>query len=80
MCQDSGYPNPKLYQNSDQRSQATIKQNHISLSLVLFISGILSDSGGISHMMMLFQLQMLWLEVVLATVIPCLKVSLLSIL
>ena len=53
--------------------------SRISVRLALFISGILSDSEGISHVMMLFWQQTLWLEVVLTTVIPCLEVSLLLI-
>ena len=50
-------------------------------AFVLFISGILSDLEGISHMMLLFWpfLQTPWLEVVMTTVITCLESSLLLI-
>ena len=44
---------------------------------LFFISRILSDSEGISRMMLLFLL--LWLKDLLTTVIPCLEVSLLFI-
>ena len=36
----------------------------------------LSDSVGISCMILVFWLQLLWLEVIFTTVIPCLEVSL----
>ena len=39
--------------------------------------GILSDSQGISCVMVLFWLQIIWLEADLTRVIPCLEVSLL---
>ena len=48
----------------------------ISVRLVLFISGILSYSGGISHVMLLFWIK---LEVISTMVIPCLGISLLLI-
>ena len=48
----------------------------ILVRLVLFIPGILSDSEGTPCIKLLFWLQMLWLEVVFTTVIPCLEVSL----
>ena len=51
----------------------------IPARLVLSISGILSDSEGISNILLFFWLQTPWLEVVLTTVIPCLEVSLLLI-
>ena len=53
--------------------------SEIPVRLVLYISGIISDSEGHTHMMLLFRLQMLWFEVALATVISCLEVSLLLI-
>ena len=46
---------------------------------VLFISEILSDSEGVSCLMLLFWLQTFRLQVVLTTVIPCLEVPLFSI-
>ena len=57
----------------------SLAMSGISVRLVFFISGILSGSEGISHVKLLFGLQMPWLEVVLITVVPCLEVSLLLI-
>ena len=54
----------------------SLAMSGIFVRLVLFISGILSDSKGISCVKLLFWLQTPSLEVFLITVIPCFEVSL----
>ena len=49
--------------------------SRISTRPVLLKSGILSISGAICHVMLLLYLRMLWLEVDLTIVTPCLGVS-----
>ena len=61
------------------QSFPSLAMSAIQVGLVLFKSGILRVSVGISHMMLFFWLQMLWLEVILTIVIPCLDMSLLFI-